>query len=63
MAKILAISHIGIKKTFNCPYLDNYRPYELVFVTNPKSLLDIVTNQGIMLSGTCKDDYMILNES
>ena len=48
--------------TFNTPNLANYGPYELVFCRKPKLLLDLETKPDIKVSGTFKDQYMLLNK-
>ena len=40
--------------TINTPNLDNYSPYELVFVRKPKLLLNLETKPDIKVSGTFK---------
>ena len=48
--------------TFNTPNLANYSPYELVFGTKPKLLINLETTPDIKVSGTFKDYYNLLNE-
>ena len=40
---------------FNTPNLGNYSPYELVFSTKPKSLLNLESTPDIKVSGTFKE--------
>ena len=40
----------------------DYSPYELVFLSKPKLLLDLETNPNIKVSGTFKDYYTLLNK-
>ena len=47
--------------TFNSPNLGNYSPYELIFGSKPKVLLNLETDPDIKVSGTFKDCYMHLN--
>ena len=37
-------------------------PYELIIRKKPKLLLDLETNPDIMVSGTFKDYYTLLNK-
>ena len=48
--------------TCNTPNLSKYRPYELVFSTKPKLLLNLETTPDIKVSGTFKDYYYLLNK-
>ena len=49
--------------TFNTPNLGNYSPYELVFGRKPKSLLNLIFTPDIMVSGTFKEYYELLNKT
>ena len=48
--------------TCNSPNLANFSPYELVFGTKPKILLNLETTPNIKVSGTFKDYYELLNK-
>ena len=48
--------------TFNTPNLGNYSPYELTFGRNPRPLLNLDSNQDIIVSGTFKEYYELLNK-
>ena len=48
--------------TFNAPNLANYSPYELVFSTKPKLLLNLETMPDIKVSRIFKDYYNVLNK-
>ena len=48
--------------TFNSPNLANYSPYELVFGRKPKILLNLETTPDIMVTGTFKEYYELLNK-
>ena len=48
--------------TFNSPNLANYSPYELVFSRKPKILLGLEMDPDIIVSGTFKDYYTLLNK-
>ena len=62
VAKILAISHVDIYKTFHSLNVANCHPYELGFGRKPKLLSDLETNPDIKVSGTFKDYYVLLNK-
>ena len=47
---------------FNSPNLCNHSPYELVFRRKPKILLDLETDLDIIVTGTYKDYYTLLNK-
>ena len=47
--------------TFNTPNLASYSPYELVFGSKPKFLLNLET-PDIKVSSTFKDYYKLLNK-
>ena len=51
-----------VYNTFNSPNLANYSPYELVFGRKPKLLLNLETTPDIIVSGTFKDYYNLLNK-
>ena len=44
------------------PSLGNYSPYELVFGRRPKILINIETDLDIKVSGTYKDDHILLTK-
>ena len=46
---------------FNFPNLCNHSPYELVFGRRPNILLDLKSNPDIMVSGTYKENFTLLN--
>ena len=48
--------------TFNTPNLGNYSPYELVFGRKPRSLLNLESTPDIIVSGTFKEYYELLNK-
>ena len=48
--------------TFNTPNLGNHSPYELIFGTKPRSLLNLDSNPDIKVSGTFKEYYKLLNK-
>ena len=48
--------------TFNTLNLANYSPYELVFRTKPKILLNLEITPDIKVSGTYKVYYELLNK-
>ena len=48
--------------TFNSPNLANYSPYELVYGTKPKVLLNLETMPDIKVTGTFKEYYELLNK-
>ena len=48
--------------TFNSHNLANYSPYELVFGRKPKILLNLETTPDIMVTGTFKEYYELLNK-
>ena len=48
--------------TFNTPNLANYSPYELVFGTKPKILLNLETTPDVKISGSFKEYYELLNK-
>ena len=47
---------------FHTPNLGNYSPYELLFGTRAKILINIETDPDIKISGTYKDYYMLLTK-
>ena len=47
---------------FNSPNLANYSPYELVFGRKPKTLLNLDTTPDIIVTGTFKEYYELLNK-
>ena len=49
--------------TFNSPHLGNYSPYELVFGTQLKVLLDIETDPDIKISGMYREYYTLLSKT
>ena len=51
-----------VYNTINTPNLANYSPCELVFGRKLKLLLDLETNPEIIVSGTFKDYYTLLNK-
>ena len=48
--------------TFSTPNLANFSPYELVFGRKPKVLLNLETMPDIIVVGTFKDYYDLLNK-
>ena len=48
--------------TFNTPNLWNHSPYELIFGRKPRSLLNLDSTPDIMISGTFKEYYELLNK-
>ena len=48
--------------TFNTPNLVNFSPYELVFRSKPKVLLNLETTSDIQVAGTFNDYYNLLNK-
>ena len=61
MAKFLPLATFAYN-IFNLPNLGNYTPYELVFIRNPKVLLDLETDPDIKVLATYKDYYTLLNK-
>ena len=51
-----------VYNTFNSPNLGSYSPYELVFGRKPKLLLDAENDPDIIVSGTYKDYYTLVNK-
>ena len=47
---------------FHTPNLGNYSPYEFVFWRRPKMLINIETDPDIKVSGTYKDNHMLLTK-
>ena len=47
---------------FNTPNLCNHSPFELIFVRQPKILLDLETDPNIKVSGNYQDYYTLLNK-
>ena len=47
---------------FNTPNLGNYSPYELVFGTRPRPLLNLDSNPDIKVSGSFKEYYELINK-
>ena len=48
--------------TFNSTNLANYSPYELVFGRKPKLLIDMETDPDIIVAGTFKEYYTVLEK-
>ena len=48
--------------TFNSPNLANYSSYKLMFGRKPKLVLNLETAPDIIVSGTFKDYYNLLNK-
>ena len=61
LPKYLSLSTFSYN-TFNTPNLANYRPYKLVFGRKPKILLNLETMPDIMVSGSFKEYYELLNK-
>ena len=53
---------ISACNTLNTPNLSHFSPYELVFSRKPKLLSNLETMLNIKVSGTFKDNYIILNK-
>ena len=48
--------------TFNTPNLGNYSPYQLMFGTKPRPLINLDSNPDIKASGTFREYYEFLNK-
>ena len=48
--------------TFNTPKLGNHSPYELIFGTKPRSVLNLDSNPDSKVSGTFKEYHELLNK-
>ena len=59
--KYLSLSYFAYN-TFNTPNFVNYSPYELVFGRKPKILLNLETTSDVIVSGSFKEYYKLLNK-
>ena len=59
--KYLSLSTFAYN-TFNTPNLENYSPYELIFVRKPKIVLHLGTTPDVKVSGSFKEYYELLNK-